>query len=122
MVDFGIVSRYLDDNGRHIKQESTDIFKGSMIYASKHLFSFQKSSRRDDLISLVYCLIFTLEPKKMSLFSNIDYTNKLNRLRLIGEAKKKLGIKDLCGTSERESLTYFLTPFAKEVFNLKFDE
>ena len=41
-------------------------FKGNMLFSSKNAFTGQTLSRRDDIISLVYLLVFLLT-------SNLDY-------------------------------------------------
>ena len=61
LVDFGLVSNYHDEEGNHIKQELCDKFKGSMLFASQHVFNFYITSRRDDLISLCYILIYLID-------------------------------------------------------------
>ena len=66
MIDFGLVSRYKRRSGEHIKEGIYGKFKGSIIFASKHLFNFQMSSRRDDLIALVYVMIYMLDQKMLS--------------------------------------------------------
>lgn len=122
MIDFGLVARYRDNNGSHIKQGSTDIFKGSMLFASKNAFKFELCSRRDDLISLVYTLVFMLDQSRMSFINNLVDKDKLERLRIVGEAKDKMTVQDLCGSSESESIAFLLTPFAEEVMKYEYDE
>ena len=34
VVDFGYATKYLDINGKHIKEESLNLFRGNMIFAS----------------------------------------------------------------------------------------
>ena len=58
----------------------------------------------------------------MAFFNQIDIKNKLDRLKIIGEAKKKMGVRDLCGNSQSQSIAYCLTPFVEEVMKLKFHE
>jgi hypothetical protein len=41
-----------------MKEQETEYFRGNMIFASINLFNFQMTSRRDDLISLVFMLVF----------------------------------------------------------------
>ena len=61
LIDFGLASKIYDDNGNHIQQELCDKFKGSMLFASQHVFNFYITSRRDDLISLCYILIYLID-------------------------------------------------------------
>ena len=61
LIDFGLATSYLDDNGNHIKSNIPDKFKGSMLFASKNAFKFLMTSRRDDLIALCYLMIYLIE-------------------------------------------------------------
>ena len=58
LIDFGLSTEYLDPEGKHIKLELTKEFKGTMAMSSKYSMSFYSLSRRDDLISLTYLLIY----------------------------------------------------------------
>lgn len=58
LIDFGISSRYLDQSGKHIPFQENVPFKGNVIFSSKNAFSNFTLSRRDDIISFVYLLIF----------------------------------------------------------------
>ena len=66
LVDFGLIQKYLDEDGNHIEEGIKDYFRGSINFASKYAFDFKRNSRRDDLISLVYNLVFMLDYKKLT--------------------------------------------------------
>ena len=66
MIDYGLSSRYKNENNIHIKKETYDDFKGSLEFASKNAFDFHKTSRRDDLISLCYLLIYCMDNKSLT--------------------------------------------------------
>lgn len=70
LIDFGIATKYRKPNGEHIEKLNCERFKGSMIFASKNVFNFWDSSRRDDLISLVYNLIFYLDESRLSFIKD----------------------------------------------------
>lgn len=76
MIDFGLVSKYKRRSGEHIKEGIYGKFKGSIIFASKHLFNFQMSSRRDDLIALVYVMIYMLDQKQLSFIDRVLAADK----------------------------------------------
>ena len=72
LVDFGISKRFIDQENNHIPQRTGIPFIGNVVFASKNAFceigifdlkpkSFLEQSRRDDIISLIYMLIFFLE-------------------------------------------------------------
>jgi len=58
LVDFGFASKFIDKDGQHIKLTNTEIFRGNMVFASVSQFDFIKTTRRDDLISLCYLLVY----------------------------------------------------------------
>ena len=71
LVDFGIVEKYLDKDGKHIEEGERDYFRGSFNFCSKYAFNFTKNSRRDDLISLVYNLIFMLDKSRLGFIKKL---------------------------------------------------
>ena len=61
LIDYGISKIYRDKNGRHIKEKSGKSFIGTKRYASVNAHKGIELSRRDDLESLAYVLIFLLK-------------------------------------------------------------
>ena len=62
VIDFGLCKRYKDlKTGKHIKFKNTGQFNGTLKFASANVVMGHESSRRDDLISLGYMLIFLLK-------------------------------------------------------------
>lgn len=60
LIDFGLVRKYRDEKGDLKKNKKEIVFKGNIIFASKHLFNMESPSRRDDFISLCYLLIYLI--------------------------------------------------------------
>ncbi|MCO5608231.1 hypothetical protein L7F22_062437 [Adiantum nelumboides] len=62
LVDLGLASKWRDTStGRHIDyDEKPDVFRGTVRYASVHAHLGRTGSRRDDLESLAYTLVFLL--------------------------------------------------------------
>jgi hypothetical protein len=58
LIDFGFAEKFRNLNGTHIVQEDADFFRGNMIFASMNQFNFKKTSRKDDLVSLCYMLVY----------------------------------------------------------------
>ena len=59
IIDFGLATFYIDENGNHvIDQGSQDNIIGTPKYVSYHIHDGKRPSRRDDLISLGYMYIF----------------------------------------------------------------
>lgn len=64
LIDFGISQSYLNEDGSHIDCRSSVPFKGNVIFSSKNAFAQLTLSRRDDIISLVYFLVFCINSKQ----------------------------------------------------------
>jgi len=68
LIDFGFAARFMK-SGTHMKEESTDVFRGNMIFASINQFKFKITSRRDDLISLAFMLVFLFNDGNLPFIS-----------------------------------------------------
>ena len=83
VVDFGLCKRYiLSKTGKHIPEKMTGKFNGTLIYASPNIVKGIESSRRDDLISLGYMLIYLLK-RCLPWESNFQNLNKAKYYQLI---------------------------------------
>jgi serine/threonine protein kinase len=62
LIDLGLASKWKETpNGQHVDYDQRpDIFRGTIRYASVHAHLGRTGSRRDDLESLAYTLIFLL--------------------------------------------------------------
>ncbi|KAJ0933785.1 putative protein kinase CK1-CK1-Pl family [Helianthus annuus] len=65
LVDLGLASKWRDtSSGNHVDyDQKPDVFRGTVRYASVHAHLGRTGSRRDDLESLAYTLIFLLKGK-----------------------------------------------------------
>lgn len=61
IIDFGLAKKYTLPNGKHIPMKKEQVFSGNMIFASKNAFNMRTQSRRDDLISLCYFLLYLVD-------------------------------------------------------------
>ncbi|CAM8962897.1 unnamed protein product [Rhodiola kirilowii] len=63
LIDLGLASRWKDaSSGRHVDYDQRpDVFRGTIRYASVHAHLGRTASRRDDLESLAYTLIFLIK-------------------------------------------------------------
>ena len=57
LIDFGLATPYLESDGNHIEPGKSE-FKGNLAFSSKNTFMGMTLSRRDDLYSLMYLLIY----------------------------------------------------------------
>ncbi|XP_024959471.1 casein kinase 1-like protein HD16 [Cynara cardunculus var. scolymus] len=114
LVDLGLASKWRDSSsGNHVDyDQKPDVFRGTVRYASVHAHLGRTGSRRDDLESLAYTLIFLLK-------------GKLPWQGFIGENKGFLVCKKKMATSP-DVLCYFcpapFKQFLEVVTNMKFDE
>ena len=61
LIDFGLASKWMDsETGKHIEQTKTKSFKGNLYFSSTDQLECKRTSRRDDLCSLMYLLIYLL--------------------------------------------------------------
>ena len=83
VVDFGLCKKYRSSKtGKHILPKLTGKFSGTLIYASSNVLKGKESSRRDDLISLGYMLIYLLK-RNIPWNSSFKDLNKEKYYRLI---------------------------------------
>ena len=83
IVDFGLCKKYRSSKtGKHITAKNTRKFNGTFLYSSPNAIKGKEMSRRDDLISLGYMLIFLLKRNLPWMF-NFGNINKENYNKLI---------------------------------------
>ncbi|XP_077233723.1 casein kinase 1-like protein HD16 [Tasmannia lanceolata] len=114
LVDLGLASKWKDaSSGLHVDYDQRpDVFRGTVRYASVHAHLGRTGSRRDDLESLAYTLIFLLK-------------GKLPWQGFVGENKGFLVCKKKMGTSPEMLCCFCPSPFQQFlelVTNMKFDE
>ncbi|MFQ6650924.1 hypothetical protein Gotur_022609 [Gossypium turneri] len=114
LVDLGLATRWRDSSsGQHVEYDQRpDVFRGTVRYASVHAHLGRTGSRRDDLESLAYTLIFLLR-------------GRLPWQGYQGENKGFLVCKKKMATSPETLCCFCPLPFrqfVEYVVNLKFDE
>ncbi|CDP08183.1 unnamed protein product [Coffea canephora] len=114
LVDLGLATRWRDSStGLHVDYDQRpDVFRGTVRYASVHAHLGRTGSRRDDLESLAYTLIFLLR-------------GRLPWQGYQGENKGFLVCKKKMATSPDTLCCFCPAPFrqfVEYVVNLKFDE
>ena len=117
LIDFGLSKKYIDSKtGNHVKFTNNHRLNGTARYASIHALEGFELSRRDDLESLCYVLVYFL---KGSLpWSKIKNKNKIEKYKMILNNKKKISDEMLIGDSNNIEFIKFL----KYCRNLKFEE
>jgi len=114
LVDLGLATRWRDSVcNTHVEYDQRpDVFRGTVRYASVHAHLGRTASRRDDLESLAYTLLFLLK-------------GRLPWQGYTGDNKGFLVCKKKMATSAELLCRYTPNPFrqfAEAVVNLKFDE
>jgi len=118
LVDFGFATSFVDKKtGLHISQEEVETFRGNMIFGSLNQLNFLKTSRRDDLISLLYMTIYMLNQGKLTGIDLDTHMVNTEAFKLARKAKQNHTLDDLCCDNAQ-----IMKKFANEVLNLKFKE
>ena len=61
LIDFGLSGKYLNQHLQHIPFKSTEKIVGTPLYASNNALLGKEISRRDDIESMIYILIYCLK-------------------------------------------------------------
>jgi len=116
LIDFGLSCSFWDNSytQRHYKYASGLNFVGTLRYASLNSHNGIKQSRRDDLESMIYILIYFLKGKLP--WQDIKAKNKEERYKNIQQKKSKISIDSLC-----QDLPNEFADLLKYVKSLKFE-
>ena len=114
-IDFGLAKKWIDETGNHIEFKPINKFCGTIRYASVNALRGLEQSRRDDLESIGYILIYLF--KKRLPWQDIKTKDKKKRHKLVSRCKQDINVNELC-----KDLPYELTTYFNYVRNLDFDE
>ncbi len=103
MIDLGLSKRYMKDN-KHIEYNTKKSFTGSFRYSSIRNHKGIEQSRRDDLESIGYMLIFFV--KGCLPWQGLKGSTKSKRSANILNVKNSTSLEDLCKDLPREFLLY----------------
>lgn len=113
LADLGLATKWQDSKGLHVGYDQRpDVFRGTVRYASVHAHLGRISSRRDDLESLAYTLIFLIRGSLPWQGYQGD-----NKGFLVCKKKMATSPKSLCFSCPEPFKEFF-----EHVVNLKFDE
>ena len=116
IIDFGLAKKYWSSTQRcHIPFIEGKKLTGTARYASINALSGYEQSRRDDLESISYILLYFLRGRLP--WQGLKVNNKDDRYRKILEKKKSTSSKELCEGFPRE-----MEIFVNYVKNLDFTE
>lgn len=114
-IDFGLACRYLETDDSHKVYKSVPCFYGTERYASIAAHDRKTQSRKDDLESILYTLVYLYKGRLP--WQHCKENDKLKRLKMIGKVKKNTSIEELCKDMPRE-----FHVFGNYIKQLDFDE
>ena len=117
LIDFGMAKKYRSGKTKkHIKFSIPSRLTGTARYCSINALRGTEQSRRDDLESLGYVMIY-LARKRFLPWMGLTAKNKLERYRQIYKMKKEISENKLCQGLPKEFIDYM-----KYTKKLKFEE
>ena len=116
LIDFGLSKKYRSSTtGNHIKYTKIKNFIGSLRYASYNALKLREQSRRDDLESIGYMLIYLIKGRLP--WDNIRVENKRSSYFKLSLYKKNIAPEILCSNLPGEFCEYI-----RYVKNLNFED
>lgn len=115
LIDFGLSKKFVDKNLNHISMEEGKVLIGTARYASINTHLGYQQSRRDDLESLIYVILFFLRGNLP--WQQLKVKSKQEKYQKILEIK--IGIADDVIDEENPN---DIINILKYVRNLQFDE
>ncbi|ELQ76486.1 Casein kinase (serine/threonine/tyrosine protein kinase), partial [Trachipleistophora hominis] len=95
LIDLGLAKKYRSSTTyTHIPHKNGKLLVGTARYASVNVHRGEEQSRRDDLESLGYCLIFFVKGKLP--WQGLKASNKQEKHMLIREVKESVSLEVLC--------------------------
>ena len=104
LIDFGLSKTYLDTEQNHVEYRTDRNFTGSFRYSSIRNHKGIEQSRRDDLESIGYMLIFFLKGKLP--WQGLRGSTKSKRSENIFNTKNSTSLSELCKGIPREFHLY----------------
>jgi len=105
LIDFGLSRSFLSEDGHHIPFKDKKGMVGTARYVSINTHLGYEQSRRDDLESIGYILIYFV---KGSLpWQNLPAKNKEEKYEKILDIKRKTTIEDLCKDLPKKFIDFF---------------
>jgi len=122
LIDFGLCQNYKSlKSGKHIDFSFTGYMTGTARYASRHALRGKQLSRRDDIESFIYMILYFLA--KTLPWQNMKAKNMAQKYKKIYLKKKNFNYKEFCMKFPPEIVTlldYVLTLSFKEKPNYEF--
>ena len=117
LIDFGLARFYQDRDGKHMPMKIGQTITGTLRYTSMNVHNGYSASRRDDIASLVYMLIY-LFCRKLPWQGVRCETNELKCAR-IRELKQPSSFKSWCDECAVPSVFNDMNYYSQ---NIRYDE
>lgn len=119
LTDFGLCKKFMQNGKKHINFNTEKPISGTIRYNSIASHQGKEQSRRDDLESLGYVMVFLWKQNlPWILTDKLPATaTKEEKVKLITKTKMSTSVEELCQDLPQEFKTYF-----KHVRNLKFTQ
>ena len=95
IIDFGLSRVYMKD-GAHIPNKPNSSIVGTMRYISTHIHEGNVYSRRDDIISILYVIIYLLKGRLPWCGLKKKEGDNRTKAEIVYDMKKRTTIKQLC--------------------------
>lgn len=115
MFDFGLAKKYLTSAKTHVRLSEKKRMVGTLRYASINSQLGYELSRRDDLISLGYCIIYMLKGRLP--WQGITAESKMEKHAKVLVKKQSTSVNELC-----KGLPGEITRYMYYCTNLPFEE
>ena len=94
LIDFGLAKKYRSERGNHVKFSITSKVTGTPRFSSLNAMRGVEQSRRDDLESLCYIIIYFFNG--FLPWQGLQYCSILERFNAILDMKKNIKVSSLC--------------------------
>lgn len=111
LIDFGLAKQYINSDGEHISYRSDKNLIGTVRYASINSHDNKELSRRDDIESIGYLMLYLIMRKLP--WQGITHTSYSCRLNMIRQKKQNIALQNIPDPMK----TYF-----NYIGNVRFDE
>ena len=118
LIDFGLSTPFIDDEGVHLKKINTRKFCGNFMFASLNSLRGNSQSRRDDIESALYLLIYLINNSRLPWS---DFNTKFSGLNMSLSDYLRERLKKKYYTFEQFKLPKDLHDCLKLVLRLRFD-